>query len=77
LQGGSAFAKALARWRVLHATGRLFAVEGFAAVRQWLYVSGFRWIGGPTMCGRFAITLPPEAVRRFFSYIEQPNFPPR
>ncbi|MGO9673357.1 MAG: SOS response-associated peptidase [Methylocella sp.] len=29
------------------------------------------------MCGRFAITLPPEAVRRFFRYVEQPNFPPR
>ena len=29
------------------------------------------------MCGRFAITLPPEAVRAFFDYIEQPNFPPR
>jgi putative SOS response-associated peptidase YedK len=29
------------------------------------------------MCGRYAITLPPEAVRAFFNYIEQPNFPPR
>jgi putative SOS response-associated peptidase YedK len=29
------------------------------------------------MCGRYAITLPPEAVRAFFAYIEQPNFPPR
>jgi putative SOS response-associated peptidase YedK len=29
------------------------------------------------MCGRFAITLPPEAVRNFFRYVEQPNFPPR
>src|SRR6195952_928389 len=29
------------------------------------------------MCGRYAITLPPEAVRAFFGYIEQPNFPPR
>lgn len=29
------------------------------------------------MCGRFAITLPPEAVRAFFGYSEQPNFPPR
>ncbi len=29
------------------------------------------------MCGRFAITLPPEAVRSFFAYVEQPNFPPR
>ena len=29
------------------------------------------------MCGRYAITLPPEAVRRFFRYLEQPNFPPR
>jgi putative SOS response-associated peptidase YedK len=29
------------------------------------------------MCGRFAITLPPEAVRGYFGYVEQPNFPPR
>ncbi len=29
------------------------------------------------MCGRFAVTLPPEAVRAFFGYVEQPNFPPR
>ncbi len=29
------------------------------------------------MCGRFAITLPPEAMRGFFRYVEQPNFPPR
>ncbi len=29
------------------------------------------------MCGRYAITLPPEAMRALFGYIEQPNFPPR
>ena len=29
------------------------------------------------MCGRYAITLPPEAMRRLFGYAEQPNFPPR
>jgi putative SOS response-associated peptidase YedK len=29
------------------------------------------------MPGRFAITLPPEAMRSFFRYVEQPNFPPR
>jgi putative SOS response-associated peptidase YedK len=29
------------------------------------------------MCGRFAITLPPDAMRSFFGYVEQPNFPPR
>lgn len=29
------------------------------------------------MCGRFAITSPPEAMRGFFRYAEQPNFPPR
>lgn len=29
------------------------------------------------MCGRYALTLPPQAVRRFFRYVEQPNFPPR
>src|SRR5208283_669213 len=29
------------------------------------------------MCGRYAITLPPEAVRAYFAYAETPNFPPR
>ncbi|WP_046866613.1 SOS response-associated peptidase [Microvirga massiliensis] len=29
------------------------------------------------MCGRYAITLPPEAYRSLFGYVEQPNFPPR
>lgn len=29
------------------------------------------------MCGRYAVTLPPEAMRRVFGYAEQPNFPPR
>lgn len=29
------------------------------------------------MCGRFALTLPPAAVRAYFGYPEQPNFPPR
>jgi putative SOS response-associated peptidase YedK len=29
------------------------------------------------MCARFAITLPPDVVRAFFGYAEQPNFPPR
>lgn len=29
------------------------------------------------MCGRFAITLPPEALRALFAYRERPNFPPR
>lgn len=29
------------------------------------------------MCGRYAITLPPETYREFFGYPEQPNFPPR
>lgn len=29
------------------------------------------------MCGRFVITSPPEALRRIFAYVEQPNFPPR
>ena len=29
------------------------------------------------MCGRYAITTPPEAVRAFFEYAERPNFPPR
>ncbi len=29
------------------------------------------------MCGRYAITLPPEALRAIFRYVEQPNFPPR
>ncbi len=29
------------------------------------------------MCGRYALTLPPEAVRSYFAYADQPNFPPR
>ena len=29
------------------------------------------------MCGRYAITLPPEAVRAYFAYRETPYFPPR
>ena len=29
------------------------------------------------MCGRYAATLPPEAMRALFRYPEQPNFPPR
>lgn len=29
------------------------------------------------MCGRYAITLPPEAFRSLFAYSDQPNFPPR
>lgn len=29
------------------------------------------------MCGRFAITSPPEAVRGYFGYKDQPNFPAR
>jgi putative SOS response-associated peptidase YedK len=29
------------------------------------------------MCGRFAITSPPDAVRAYFRYAELPNFPPR
>ncbi|MBY0382765.1 MAG: SOS response-associated peptidase [Xanthobacteraceae bacterium] len=29
------------------------------------------------MCGRFVLNSVPEAVRRAFSYLEQPNFPPR
>jgi putative SOS response-associated peptidase YedK len=29
------------------------------------------------MCGRFVITSAPEALRRLFGYVDQPNFPPR
>jgi putative SOS response-associated peptidase YedK len=29
------------------------------------------------MCGRYAITTAPEAIRALFGYAEQPNFPPR
>lgn len=29
------------------------------------------------MCGRYAITSAPEAIRALFRYAEQPNFPPR
>ncbi|MDX5366681.1 MAG: SOS response-associated peptidase, partial [Alphaproteobacteria bacterium] len=29
------------------------------------------------MCGRYAITLPPDAMRRLFEYPDEPDFPPR
>jgi putative SOS response-associated peptidase YedK len=29
------------------------------------------------MCGRYALTLPPDAVRLYFGYAARPNFPPR
>lgn len=29
------------------------------------------------MCGRYALTSPPETLRALFGYAEQPNFPPR
>ncbi|PVB63000.1 SOS response-associated peptidase [Labrenzia sp. 011] len=29
------------------------------------------------MCGRLALTTPPDAVRAFFGYDDRPNFPPR
>ena len=29
------------------------------------------------MCGRYAVTTAPEAIRALFRYLEQPNFPPR
>ena len=29
------------------------------------------------MCSRFAVTSPPEAIRRYFEYRNLPNFPPR
>ncbi len=29
------------------------------------------------MCGRYALTLPPDAVRAYFGYVDQPNFPAR
>ena len=29
------------------------------------------------MCGRYAITSTPEAIRQLLGYLEQPNFPPR
>jgi putative SOS response-associated peptidase YedK len=29
------------------------------------------------MCGRYVITSTPDAIRRLFGYLEQPNFPPR
>jgi len=29
------------------------------------------------MCGRLALTTPPDAVRQFFGYDDRPNFPPR
>src|SRR5215468_10864657 len=32
---------------------------------------------GQTMCGRYAVTTVPEAMRGLFRYLNQPNFPPR
>lgn len=29
------------------------------------------------MCGRYALTLPPDAMKRVFGYSDTPNFPPR
>ena len=29
------------------------------------------------MCGRYAVTSAPEAIRALFAYQERPNFPPR
>jgi putative SOS response-associated peptidase YedK len=29
------------------------------------------------VCGRYALTLPPDAVRSYFGYSNHPNFPPR
>jgi len=29
------------------------------------------------MCGRYALTMPPDAVRTYFRFGENPNFPPR
>lgn len=29
------------------------------------------------MCGRFALTLPPDALRQLFGFVEQPNLAPR
>jgi putative SOS response-associated peptidase YedK len=29
------------------------------------------------MCGRYAVTSAPEAIRALFGYSEQPDFPPR
>jgi putative SOS response-associated peptidase YedK len=37
----------------------------------------WRQVETVNMCGRYAITSAPEAIRRLFGYDEQPNFPPR
>jgi len=34
-------------------------------------------LSGPTMCSRYNLTSPPEAVRATFAYRDKPNFPPR
>src|SRR6478735_11072764 len=34
-------------------------------------------ISSIVMCGRYAVTSAPEAIRALFGYPEQPNFPPR
>lgn len=31
----------------------------------------------PRMCGRYSLTLPPDAVRRLFGYLARPNMAPR
>src|SRR5262245_11414433 len=41
------------------------------------YVESFIWSHGVIMCGRYAITSAPEAIRALFRYLEEPDFPPR
>jgi putative SOS response-associated peptidase YedK len=47
----------------------------------WFAASTFipvKVLGGlVSMCGRFTLTLPPDAVAKALGYIDRPNFPPR
>src|SRR3954465_10092548 len=36
-----------------------------------------KWSENFVMCGRYLITTAPEAIRRLFGYLQQPNFPAR
>ena len=44
-------------------------------VAKWLITAGTHHRA--SMCSRYDLTTPPEAVRAFFGYLDKPNFPPR
>jgi putative SOS response-associated peptidase YedK len=41
------------------------------------FVGGYADVSAYRMCGRYAITTAPEAIRQLFGYLDRPNFPPR